>query len=115
MKTIRRVIFMTGVLIGVWVASSFVGVMFDTGNAEFWTTSLMWGLLASIVVMPALVVAHHANERALRKAATKVSPEQAPALDEQPSFVEESDREELLWPPTEEEAGESSGGQARSR
>lgn len=103
MKTIRRVILGTGVLIGVWVALSFIGVMFDTANVDLWTRSLMWALLASLVIMPGLVVAHHANERAIRKKAAQQAPP-APALDEQPSFVDEGDRDDLLWP--EEEAEE---------
>jgi len=104
MKTIRHVILGTGVLIGVWVALSFIGVMFDTSNAGLWTRSLMWGLLASLIIMPGLVVAHHANERSIREKAAQQEPS-APALDEQPSFVDEGDRDDLLWP-SEEEAEE---------
>lgn len=107
MKAIRHLILGTGVLVGVWVALSFIGVMADTGNAGFWTMSLVWGLLASIIIMPSLVVAHHANERVLRKHAQKQQSAAAPALDEQPAFVDESDRDDRLWP-SEEEAEESS-------
>ena len=44
----------------IWVLSSFAGLMINPSNAEIWTTSLMWSLLSSLIVMPILVVVHHA-------------------------------------------------------
>jgi glucose dehydrogenase len=99
MRTIRRLIKGLTILMTVWVMLSFVGVMFNPANAGVWTTSLMWSLIASVVVMPGLVVAHHANERAARKRAAESA---RASLESQPAFIEEADEEELLWPSSEE-------------
>ena len=95
MKIVRQIIFGLSVFIGFWVGLSFIGVMFDIGNAEFWTTSLMWALLASVVVMPGLVIAHHASEQA----EARESRERARQATEQtPAFVDETAKEGALWP-----------------
>jgi hypothetical protein len=38
--------------LGLWILASFTGVLADTARPEFWTTSLMWSLLAGIVIAP---------------------------------------------------------------
>lgn len=42
-------------LTGIWLSCSFVGVMFDSARASMWTQSLMWALLASVILAPALL------------------------------------------------------------
>jgi membrane protein implicated in regulation of membrane protease activity len=98
MTSVRKIISGTFYVIGTWVIASFIGVMFNTANAGLWTTSLMWSLLASLVILPGLVFVYHAGES--RRRENEVAPsEQA----EERPFVEES-REETLWPPSEEES-----------
>ncbi len=38
--------------LGLWILASFTGVLVDGARPEFWTTSLMWSLLAGIVIAP---------------------------------------------------------------
>jgi len=40
------------VLVGIWLLGSFGGVMFDPLRANLWTQSLMWALLASVILAP---------------------------------------------------------------
>lgn len=102
MRTVRQIILTLSFLMGLWVIGSFVGVMLNVSNPGFWTTSLMWSLLASVLVMPALVVAHHANtRRATRKAAEQRANQAPPPQEDQPPFVEEEEREGALWPEPE--------------
>lgn len=109
MKTIRRSIVGLSALMAAWVAISFIGVMFNTGNAGFWTTSLMWSLLASVLVMPTLVIAHHATnraERADREEGQEYSDEPetvSSSREEQPAFINEREQEHPPWPPVEKE------------
>lgn len=42
-------------LTGLWLLSSFLGVMFNPSQASLWTQSLMWALLASVILAPALL------------------------------------------------------------
>jgi hypothetical protein len=39
-------------VVGLWLLASFGGVMFDPLRANLWTQSLMWALLASVVLAP---------------------------------------------------------------
>ena len=98
MKVIRQLIFALSFLMGVWVIGSFIGVMFNVANAGFWTTSLMWSLLASVLVMPALVIIHHANNRRARKKAAEKQAQSAAPVQQQPPFIEEEEQEGALWP-----------------
>lgn len=77
-------------LMGLWVFGSFVGVMFNFDNAGFWTTSLMWSLLSSVLVMPVLVLVHHATVRAERRS-TQAHGRRPPRT--QPSFVRDEERD----------------------
>lgn len=103
MKIVRKLIVVLGFLMGAWVVASFAGVMINAGNPGFWTTSLMWSLLASVVVMPGLVVAHHANKSAERRAAKKRMEQAKPPAEEQPAFVDEGERQRAVWPIEAEE------------
>lgn len=55
MRNARRFILYLAFAIGAWLLTSFGGAMFDSANAAFWSDSLMWALLAFMVVCPALV------------------------------------------------------------
>jgi hypothetical protein len=39
-------------VLGLWILASFAGVVADGARPEFWTTSLMWSLLAGLVIAP---------------------------------------------------------------
>ena len=97
MKQVRRLILALSGVIGVWVLVSFGGAMFDSANAAFWSGSLMWSLLSSLIVMPALVMVNHASTQSERKAARQQS-------EQEPFIQEESDEAHTLWPEPEQEA-----------
>lgn len=97
MKVIRLIILGLSFVMGTWVIASFAGVMVNAGDADFWTTSLMWSLLASVLVMPALVVAHHATKNAEKRAARKQM-EQAAHSGEEPAFIDEREQQRAAWP-----------------
>lgn len=101
MKSIRRVISGTFYLIGTWVILSFIGVMFNPSNAEIWTQSLMWSLLASLIILPGLVFAHHAGQTRQRKKEASVSEET-----KETPFIEEEHRDTTLWPTSEEQSSQ---------
>ena len=101
MKNVRRLILGLSGVIGVWVLVSFGGAMFDSANAAFWSSSLMWSLLSSLIVMPALVMVNHASSQSSKKAARR----QAEAAEEEEPFIqEESGEAHTLWPEPEQEA-----------
>jgi hypothetical protein len=105
MKTVRRIIIGAFYLMGTWTMVSFAGVMFNPGNAEIWTMSLMWSLLASLLVMPGLVLAHHASHSRSRKQNASASePSEQPSF--QPPFVEKEQEEAPLWPAAEEKSAQ---------
>lgn len=96
MQNVRRAILYLSSVIGVWVAVSFGGAMVDSGNAAFWSSSLMWSLLAFLVVMPALAMVTHAStaqRQAQQRAAQASSSEE-----EEKMFVDEEDEVRTLWP-----------------
>lgn len=102
MKQVRRLIIALSAFIGIWVLVSFTGAMVDSANASFWSSSLMWSLLSSLIVMPALVMVNHASTKASRKTAKKQA--QTPKRDQEPFIEEESDETQTLWPEPEQEA-----------
>ncbi len=57
----RRRILLACAAVGLWVLVSFAGTMLDPARAPLWTRSLMWSLLASLLVSPALLVAGPAS------------------------------------------------------
>lgn len=95
MQNVRRAILYLSSVIGVWVLVSFGGAMVG-GNAAFWSSSLMWSLLAFLVVMPALAMVTHAStaqQEAQQRAAQAASFEE-----EDKMFVDEQDEVRTLWP-----------------
>jgi hypothetical protein len=106
MNAIRQSVFALSFLMGIWVLASFVGVMFNPSNAELWTNSLVWALLASVFVMPGLVVAYHMAPRSVPTRQQTQGP--TPLLRQQPPFVDEDEQEGALWPERDEEAPEES-------
>jgi len=41
--------------VALWVLGSFVGVMFDPAHQGLWTQSLMWSMLASVILAPVFI------------------------------------------------------------
>jgi hypothetical protein len=101
MKQVRRLILALSTFIGAWVLVSFGGAMFDSANAAFWSSSLMWALLSSLIVMPALVMANHATTQASRKK-KKARQQPTPETEQEPFIQEESDEARTLWPEPEQ-------------
>jgi hypothetical protein len=62
----RRLIFALSTALGVWVLASFAGTMLDPAHSAFWTSSLTWSLLTSLLFSPALLVVAHYVSRASR-------------------------------------------------
>jgi hypothetical protein len=107
MQDVRRVILYLSGVIGVWVLVSFAGTMFDTANAAIWVDSLMWSLLSSLIVMPALLLVSHAS---MKKGSRRKTPQktrsqpQSSSNEDQKPFVDKSTRElQTLWPEPEQE------------
>jgi hypothetical protein len=48
----KRLFLSIAALVGLWVLGSFLGTMFDPARANLWTTSLMWAMLACVVLAP---------------------------------------------------------------
>ena len=74
----RRLILLVSAAVGLWVLASFAGTMFDPARAQLWTRSLMWSLLASLLISPALLVASPVAEPGAR---TDAGRESAPLMD----------------------------------
>lgn len=102
MRQVRRLIIALSSFIGIWFLVSTVGVMVDSANAALWSSSLMWSLLSSLVVMPALVMVNHASTKASRETARKQT--QTPEQEQEPFIQEDSDETHTLWPEPEQEA-----------
>jgi uncharacterized membrane protein len=102
MNNIRRLILALSAFIGVWVLVSFAGAMFDSANAALWSNSLMWALLSSLIVMPALVMVNHASTQSAKK---KAAHQRSASGDEQEPFIQnDADEARTLWPEPEQEA-----------
>lgn len=102
MQNVRRLILYLSSIIGVWVLISFGGAMVDSGNAAFWSSSLMWSLLSFLVVMPALVLINHASTEASRRAQATARQQATPKSQQKPFVQEESDEVRTLWPEPEQ-------------
>lgn len=63
MSSVRRLVVALGSGVGFWVLATFAGAMLDPARAEPWITSLMWSLLVSTLVAPALLTAYHHDLR----------------------------------------------------
>ena len=89
MKPIRQLLTAFSCAIALWVFGSVAGVMFDPIRAEFWSASLMWSFLASLLVAPALVVIYDPSIFAPTRTEAGSSGSSTPESS-QKSFVEES-------------------------
>lgn len=93
MSKIRRLIIPLSAGIGSWVLISFTGTMLGAPGAEAWTSSLMWALLAALLVFPMLLMANHHASKATETDRT-VAPSNAQKGDKK-AFVEGAT---TLWP-----------------
>jgi hypothetical protein len=82
----RRLIFALSTALAVWVLASFAGTMLDPIRSAFWTSSLMWALLTSLLLSPALlVVAHYVRQASgVGRRPADVPDGEADAADEAP-------------------------------
>lgn len=76
--------------------------MVDSANAALWSSSLMWALLSSLVVAPALLVVHNASPDSPERASSRSQP--TPEEDQAP-FIEDGEPGKMrtLWPDPETE------------
>ena len=94
MQNVQKIILYLASAIGIWLLISFGGAMFDSVNAAFWSSSLMWSILSFLIVMPALALMGDISTEG-----DASSSEAASANEEPPSFVEEdAERAHTLWP-----------------
>jgi len=101
MRFLRVLVPGLSALLAAWVFVSFAGLMMNPANAGTWTTSLMWGLLSSLVVMPILVVVHHMRVSAEQKTPSPDAPSEEQTDAPRP-FVADSDNGSTSeWPPSE--------------
>lgn len=56
MQTARRLIVALSYTIVLWVFTSVAGALLDPAHAVFWSSSLMWSFLSTLLVAPALVM-----------------------------------------------------------
>lgn len=56
MIILRRILAGLGVLVIVWIAASIGGLIFDPGRMQLWSSSLIGAFLASLLIVPALVM-----------------------------------------------------------
>jgi hypothetical protein len=56
MQTARRLIVALSSAIVLWVFASAAGALLDPAHAAFWSSSLMWSFLSTLLVAPALVM-----------------------------------------------------------
>jgi hypothetical protein len=99
MSSTRHLIVSLGFGTGFWVLASFTGAMLDPMRAEPWTMSLMWSLLASAAIAPALLMAYHSARQASARQQRAATGEAKPFVEKE--FVEEEAAAEqmtTLWP-----------------
>jgi len=96
MISARRLIGFIGAAVGLWMLASFGAVMFGAPTAEFWTSSLMWALLASMLLFPALLMAWLGSSTGLSRPA---APHRTEEERSRTPFAEDPSP---LWPEPEE-------------
>lgn len=109
----RRLIFALSTALAVWVLASFTGTMLDPAHPAFWTSSLMWSLLTSLLLSPTLLVlAHYVRqastpERGTRNARRDSSGTEArrPA-DDFHGKGDVGDEAPRIWPDPQDSEGE---------
>ena len=99
MKNVRRLILYVASAVGIWLLVSFGGAMVDSGNAAFWSTSLMWALLTSLIIAPALLMANDVFTRSKRRTARPSASSQG---NKKPFVEDDSDEVRTLWPEPEQ-------------
>jgi hypothetical protein len=105
MQTARRLIVALSSAIVLWVFASAAGALLDPAHAAFWSSSLMWSFLSTLLVAPALVMifdpslARRDEAARPRRAAAQAPPENVSASrrdparfasDRRQSFVEDA-------------------------
>lgn len=91
MQTAQRILLVLGVLIGLWVLASVAGAFLDSAHPEFWSASLMWSMLSSLLVAPALVMIYDAStqtSKQTRSQQTAPPPKRASSTTQQPFVAE---------------------------
>ncbi|PEN15212.1 hypothetical protein CRI94_02725 [Longibacter salinarum] len=85
----KRLLTTLASILGLWILVSFTGVLADGARPEFWTTSLMWSLLAGLVIAPFYAFVNSqmfATPPAPRPASDERNGESIPEENEVPSF-----------------------------
>ena len=59
MKTIRRIILAAATGLALWIAAGFITVLSGLPPVPFWTTSLLWSLVVSLLGGPLLMILYH--------------------------------------------------------
>jgi len=67
-------------VIAAWVLISFVGVMFDTVRADFWTQSLMASLISSVLFAPVIIFVGRPKQKRRSRTPEPFVPEQSRTL-----------------------------------
>jgi hypothetical protein len=95
MQTARRLIVALSCAIVLWVFTSVAGALLDPAHAAFWSSSLMWSFLSTLLVAPALVMIFDTSLD--RKAET---PRRTAAAQETTPVAEgrSAPRRETSWP-----------------
>lgn len=102
----KRLFLILVALVAVWGLGSFLGVMLDPARASLWTQSLLWAMLASIVLAPVLLFIGTSSE-------SSPSPPQAEQpfeIDESTGVEQHEPHEEEEWPYTSEQEETNPGG-----
>jgi hypothetical protein len=100
----QRLFQILAALIGLWLFSSFGGVMFDPMRANLWTQSLMWALLASVTLAPVFLFVGTSSSSSSASQSSSAEPEQSFETDstvevQEPEPTDEQ-TEERGWPHT---------------
>jgi ABC-type transport system involved in cytochrome bd biosynthesis fused ATPase/permease subunit len=103
MRFLRVLVPTLSALIASWVFVSFAGLMVNPASAGTWTTSLMWALLSSLVVMPILVVVHHMRVNAEQTTSAPESPSEEAADAPRPFVSNSANGSTSEWPPSEQD------------
>ncbi|MFB6248292.1 MAG: hypothetical protein ABEL97_06960 [Salinibacter sp.] len=119
MRYARRLIFALSATLAVWVLASFVGGMLDPTRSAFWGASLLWSLLTSLLLSPALlVVAHYVrrvstsgrNQRAARRGTGRRGQKASRPLDGPEGGMGAGDEPPRSWPEPQDQGGDQSPG-----
>lgn len=98
----KRFFWILAVVIGLWLLGSFGGVMFDPARANLWTQSLMWAMLASVILAPVFIFVGTSPEQ--NQSSTRPTSSQQPFESGENVEVgsESSSAEKEGWPYTSE-------------